>query len=87
MMAFYLMSLLRKLLLKKQPHHTLKTLRYKLFGTAGYIVRSGRQRLLTLAMDMRRRAWFAGLWEQSKTFDRPVEFIPIFALPAPSQIS
>ena len=86
MMAFNLMSLLRKLLLKKQPHHTLKTLRYKLFGTAGYIVRSGRQRLLTLAMDMRRRAWFTGLWEQSKTFDRPVEFIPIFAMAPPSQI-
>jgi len=85
MMGFNLMSLLRKLLLKKQPHHTLKTLRYKLFGTAGYIVRSGRQRLLTLAMDMRRRTWFTGLWEQSKTFDRPVEFTPIFAMPPPTQ--
>jgi len=46
MMEFNLMSLLRKFLLKKQSHHTLKTQRYKLFGTAGYIVRSGRQRLL-----------------------------------------
>jgi hypothetical protein len=79
MMGFNLMSLLRKLLLKKQPHHTLKTLRYKLFGTAGYIVRSSRQRLLTLAMDMRRRAWFSGLWEQSKTFDHPVYFVPVFS--------
>jgi hypothetical protein len=83
MMGFNLMSLLRKLFLKKQPLHTLKTLRYKLFGAAGYIVRSGRQRLLTLAMDMRRRAWFTGLWEQSKTFDYPVSFIPIFAMPPP----
>jgi hypothetical protein len=85
MMGFNLMSLLRKLFLKKQPWHTLKTLRYKLFGTAGYIVRSGRQRLLTLAMDMRRRAWFTGLWEQSKNFDYPVSFTPIFALPPPKQ--
>ena len=84
MMGFNLMSLLRKLLLKKQPHHTLKTLRYKLFGTAGYIVRRGRQKLLTLAMDMRRRAWFTGLWEQSKTFDHPVSFAPIFYLPPTS---
>jgi len=87
MMGFNLMSLLRKLLLKKQPNHTLKTLRYKLFGTAGYIVKSGRQRLLTLAMDMRRRAWFTGLWEQSKTFDRPVSFIPIFSIPPPEQLA
>ena len=86
MMGFNLMSLLRKLLLKKQPHHTLKTLRYKLFGTAGYIVRSGRQRLLTLAMDMRRRAWFTGLWEQSKTFDRPVSFVPILNLQTHSKV-
>ena len=81
MMGFNLMSLLRKLLLKKQPYHTLKTLRYKLFGTAGYMVRSGRKRLLTLAMDMRKRAWFSGLWEQSKSFDQPVTFIPIFTMP------
>jgi hypothetical protein len=87
MMGFNLMSLLRKLLLKKQPSHTLKTLRYKLFGTAGYIVKSGRQRLLTLAMDMRRRVWFTGLWEQSKTFDHPVQFIPIFSSPTHSHIS
>jgi hypothetical protein len=87
MMGFNLMSLLRKLLLKKQPHHTLKTLRYKLFGTAGYIVRNGRQRLLTLAMDMRRRAWFTGLWEQSKTFDQPVSFIPFFSMPPPPKLS
>ena len=73
-----LMSLLRKFLLKKQHYHTLKILRYKLFGTAGYIVRSGRQRLLALAMDMRRHAWLTGLWEQSKAFDYPVSFVPIF---------
>jgi len=83
MMGFNLMSLFRKLLLKKQPFHTLKTLRYKLFGTAGYITKSSRQRLLTMAMDMRRRTWFAGLWEQSKAFDYPVSFTPIFNLAAP----
>ena len=66
MMGFNLMSLLRKLLLKNQPLHTLKTLRYKLFGAAGYIVKTGRQKILTMAMNMRRRAWFSGLWEQSK---------------------
>jgi hypothetical protein len=86
MMGFNLMSLLRKLLLKNQPNHTLKTLRYKLFGTAGYIVKSGRQRLLTMAMNMRRRSWFSGLWEQSKFFDRPVSFVPIFSMPTPEKI-
>ncbi|MCL2000408.1 MAG: IS1380 family transposase [Planctomycetes bacterium] len=83
MMGFNLMSLLRKLLLKKQPLHTLKTLRYKLFGVAGYIVKTGRQKILTMAMNMRRRAWFSGLWEQSKNFDYPVSFAPIFIMPSP----
>jgi hypothetical protein len=87
MMGFNLMSLLRRLLLKNQPQHTLKTLRYKLFGTAGYIVKTGRQRILTMAMNMRRRAWFTGLWEQSKNFDHPVSFVPIFTMPTPSLIS
>jgi hypothetical protein len=54
MMGFNLMSLLRKLMLKKQPHHTLKTLRYKLFARAGYVAGHGRQRLLTLALDMKK---------------------------------
>ena len=87
MMAFNLMSLLRQVLLKQKPHHTLKTLRYKLFGVAGYIVKSGRQGFLTMAMNMRRRVWFTGLWEQSKTFDHPVVFSPIFPKPQTIDIS
>jgi len=43
------------------------------------------QRFLTLAMDMRRRAWFTGLWKQSKTFDPPVSFTPIFSMLPSSQ--
>jgi len=79
MMAFNLMSLFRQTLLKTRPRHTLKTLRYKLFGTAGYITHEGRKRILKLALAMKRRTWMTGLWEQSSNFDLPVHFSPVFS--------
>ena len=78
MMAYNLMSLFRQTLLKTNTHQTLKTLRYKLFGLAGYITNEGRKNILKLALAMKRRAWLAGLWEQSQNIELPVNFSPIF---------
>jgi hypothetical protein len=78
-MAFNLMSLFRQTLLKTRPRHTLKTLRYKLFGTAGYITHEGRKHILKLALAMKRRTWMTGLWEQSSNFNLPVNFSPVFS--------
>jgi hypothetical protein len=58
MLAFNLMSLFRQVMLKTTKHHTLATLRYKLFAQAGYITHEGRQRSLKLATAMRKRKWF-----------------------------
>jgi hypothetical protein len=68
------MRLLRQVMLKGKVHHTLKTLRYKLFATAAYITQDGRKRIVHLAMKMERREWFSGLWDQAKNFDLPVYF-------------
>ena len=87
MMAYNLMSLFRQAALKssviadggKDVQHTLKTLRYKLFAKAGYITMEGRKNALKLAIAMRQREWFEGLWNQSKSFDLPVKFSSIFS--------
>lgn len=78
MMAFNLMSLFRQTILKSRPRHTLKTLRYKLFGVAAYTTYEGRKNILKLALAMKRRTWMTGLWEQSSRFDLPVHFSPVF---------
>lgn len=85
MMAYNLMSLFRQGVLrsdtvsgKSNVQHTLKTLRYKLFAKAGYITKDRRKKIIKLAVAMRQRAWFEGLWDKSKTFILPVKFTPIF---------
>ena len=63
---------------KEKTSQTLKTLRYKLFGTAGYIVKDGRKRILKLDLAMNKREWVSGLWDSSSSFTKPVKFSPIF---------
>lgn len=86
MLAYNLMSLFRQAVLKtavlqntaQDVQHTLKTLRYKLFAKAGYIVTQGRKDILKLCVAMRKREWLEGLWDRSKTFELPVRFAPVF---------
>jgi hypothetical protein len=63
----------------KDVQRTLQTLRYKLFAKAGYITNEGRKNVLKLAIAMRQREWFEGLWDQSKSFDLPVKFSSVFS--------
>jgi hypothetical protein len=63
---------------KPDVQHTLRTLRYKLFAKAGYITKDSRKKIINLAVAMRQREWFDGLWDRSKTFALPVKFTPIF---------
>ena len=44
----------------------------KLFGIGSYMTRNGSQRILKLALAMKRRNWFMGLWERSQSFSYPV---------------
>ena len=45
---------------------------------AGYIGTEGRKDVLRLAVAMRQRQWFEGVWDKSKSFDLPVTFSPVF---------
>ena len=90
MLAYNVMSLFRQAALKAstteatEPHgkdvqHTRQTLRFKLFAKAGDITTEGRKNRLKLAVAMRHRECFEGLWHQAKTFDLPVKFSPVFS--------
>jgi hypothetical protein len=78
MLSYNLMNFFRKALLKSHGSQTLKTLRYKLFSTAGYVVKDGKKRILTLAASMQKRGWITNLWEESTNFQKPIRFNSIF---------
>lgn len=71
-MAHNLMSLFRQAVLKTATDHRLKTFRYKLFGIGSYMTQHGNRRILKLALAMKRRSWFMGLWERTNLFHWPV---------------
>ena len=74
MIAYNLMSLFRQVVVSSKIQPTLKTMRYKIFATGGYLVTEGNKRILKLCMAMRRRQWFEGLWGKSRSFDLPARF-------------
>lgn len=88
MLAYNVMSVFRQAMLKASVlqtgkngnvPHTLKTLRFKLFAKAGYLGTEGRKDVLKLAVAMRQRQWFEGVWDKAKVFDLPVAFSPVFS--------
>jgi len=74
MLAYNLMSLFRQVVVCSKVQPTLKTMRYKIFATGGYLVKEGNKRILKLCLAMRRRQWFEGLWGKSRSFDLPAHF-------------
>ncbi len=54
MIAYNIMSLFKQAILQTNTLYQLKTLRYKIFGIGGYITKSGKQRLLSLSLSMKR---------------------------------
>lgn len=70
-LAYNMVSLFRQVILGTKVHHTLKTLKYKLFANGAYIVKNGNQKILKMSVDMKRRKWFAGLWAKSDFCDFP----------------
>ena len=78
MLAYNFMSLFRQAVLGSKIHPTLKTMRYKLFAIGGYLIKEGNTRILKLSLAMKRREWFVGLWDKSRSFVLPVSFPPNF---------
>lgn len=74
MIAFNLMALFRQFLLNTKIQHRLSTLRFKTFAIGAYFVKEADQVTLKLALNLKRREWFTGLWDASKQFSLPVSF-------------
>jgi hypothetical protein len=71
MIAYNLMALFRTFLLQEKTQKTLSTLRYRTFAVGAYFEKVEGKLVLKLALNRKRRAWFTGLWNHSKTFEFP----------------
>jgi len=74
MMAYNFMSLFRHFILHSEIQRRLSTLRYNTFAIGSFLVRDGNQIILKMALTLKRREWFIGLWEKSRAFSFPVTF-------------
>lgn len=73
MIAYNLMSLFRQVILKEKAQQTLSTLRFKCFALGSWIVKNGRNKVLKLSVNAKRRPWFDGLF--SKLIDLSDPFL------------
>lgn len=75
MLAYNLLSLFRIAILKANIQPQLKTLRYKLFAVPSYITKNGNQRILNMAVAMKRRKWFEGLFAELEDLTMPYSVV------------
>lgn len=74
MLAYNLMALFRQFLLNSKVQHTLSTLRYKTFAIGAYFQKTNGKYTLKLSLNMKRREWFSGLWNQSNQVNLPFKY-------------
>ena len=70
--AHNIMRIFKQAVLQTNTLYQLKTLRYKIFAIGGYITKSGNQRLHNLSLNMKRRKWIEGIWNETQRFTRPL---------------
>ncbi|NMA75318.1 MAG: transposase, partial [Bacteroidales bacterium] len=73
-MAYNLISLFRHTLINSPKKPFLKTIRYKLFAIPGYITSHAKGKTLKLALGVKRRLSFMGIWEAAQEFDPKIMF-------------
>jgi hypothetical protein len=74
--AYNIMSLFRTFVLQKKTQKTLSTLRKRTFAIGAYFEKQNGKLVLKIALNKKRRVWFSGLWNYSKTLNYHFE-IPI----------
>lgn len=74
MMAYNLMALFRQFMMQSRTQHTLSTLRYKTFAIGAYFEKVGEKFILKLALNMKRREWFKGLWNHANSANFPFRY-------------
>ena len=73
MIAYNLMSLFRQFIIGSQTQQRLSTLRFQVFAIGAYLIKDGRDVVLKLVLNLKRREWFTGLWNNSKQLSIPVK--------------
>jgi hypothetical protein len=71
MIAYNLMSLYRLLSHQTPVQPRLQTLRFNCFAVGSWIVRQGNKSILKMAVPLKRRQWFDGLFENIKRSELP----------------
>lgn len=71
MVAYNLMSLFKQAIVQHKVRPTLKTLRYSCLGIGSYMVKNGRERVLKMSLNMKRRSWITRLWGNANTILSP----------------
>lgn len=71
MVAFNLMSLFKQVIVKEKVRLTLKTIRYRCLGIGSYLTKSGRDKILKMSVNMKRRSWITKLWEYAGDLEPP----------------
>jgi len=74
MLAYNLMALFRQFVLNSKVQHTLSTLRYRTFAISAFFQKKNNKYILRLSLNMKRREWFTGLWNQSNQVHLPFIF-------------
>jgi len=74
MLAYNLMSVFRQFIIQGKTQQTLATLRYKTFAIGAYFEKVNERLVLKMALHQKRREWFTGLWQSSKSFNLPFNF-------------
>ena len=69
MMAYNLMSFVRNKIAVSKVKHTLSTLKFRCIAIGAYLVTSGRQKKLMLAVSGTKRDYIEGLFEKIRRFD------------------
>jgi len=73
MMAYNLMSYVRNKIAVSKVKHTLSTLKFRCIAIGAYLVSSGRQKKLMLAVSGSKRDYIEGLFEKIRRFGDPLE--------------
>ncbi len=71
MIAYNLMSLFRTFVLQEKTQKKLSILRYRTFAIGAYFEKQNDKLVLKIALNKKRRSWFSGLWNYSKTCNYP----------------
>ncbi|RLC36198.1 IS1380 family transposase [candidate division Kazan bacterium] len=74
MVAYNLMNLFRRFIMTEKVQKRLSSIRYNTFAIGAYLTRDGRYMILKLALKLKRREWFTGIWNYSRQFEYPFIF-------------